>query len=209
MSLKEYRKKRSFDGTPEPRGAPRVGKRSKQPTFVVQKHQASRLHYDFRLEVDGVLASWAVPKGPSLDPRDRRLAVQVEDHPIEYANFEGVISKGHYGAGTVMVWDIGKYQTESSEPAAAQIQRGEIKFVLDGEKLRGGFVLVRLNGRPQRTGAAKNAKNWLLIKHRDEFAVHPFDIERYPESALTGRDMDEIGANLHQGSEHVRKIARR
>jgi bifunctional non-homologous end joining protein LigD len=158
MPLDEYRRKRNFKKTPEPSGRVRRSSRRK-PVFVVQKHDATSLHYDFRLEVNGVMASWAVPKGPSMNPADRRLAVRTEDHPIEYNSFEGVIPEGHYGAGIVVVWDRGTYEVEGELPPDQQLARGELKFVLHGEKLRGGFVLVRTSG-----------KNWLLIKHRDQYA---------------------------------------
>jgi len=139
--LEEYRRKRSFDRTPEPSSAKPVPQL--EGTFVVQKHAARRLHYDFRLAVDGVLKSWAVPKGPSLNPSDKRMAVQTEDHPMSYADFEGIIPPGNYGAGTVMVWDRGRFRVEGKQGASEQLARGEIKFRLAGEKLSGGFVLVR------------------------------------------------------------------
>jgi bifunctional non-homologous end joining protein LigD len=179
MPLKEYRKKRNFERTPEPAGRRSARKTRGGPMFVVQKHAASTLHYDFRLEVDGVLASWAVPKGPSMRTTDRRLAIPTEDHPIEYGTFEGVIPEG-YGAGTVMVWDKGTYEVEDEEPAAAQLAGGELKFRLAGEKLRGGFVLIRSENR------------WFLIKRRDEWAESSWSIDRHSESALTGRTMEEI-----------------
>jgi bifunctional non-homologous end joining protein LigD len=175
--LQEYRRKRDFSQTSEP-----IGK--KEPVlrrrFVVQKHAARRLHYDLRLELGGVLKSWAVPKGPSLNPGDKRLAIEVEDHPISYRDFEGTIPKGNYGAGEVIVWDTGTYETEGPESANAQYQRGEWKFRLFGKKLRGGFVLVRL-----RRSAEK--KEWLLIKHRDEEAREDWDVESHSESAISSR----------------------
>ena len=158
--LQEYRRKRKFRETPEPSG--KVARQAGNH-FVVQEHHARRLHYDFRLEVDGVLKSWAVPKGPSLNPADKRLAVQTEDHPLEYGTFEGTIPAGHYGAGKVAIWDSGTFEPEGSMPASEQINRGEIKFELYGQKLKGSFVLVRLRGDGQK-------KNWLLIKHRDAAA---------------------------------------
>lgn len=164
-SLEEYRKKRQFKETPEPSG--KVGRRSGD-RFVVQEHHARRLHYDFRLEVNGVLKSWAVPKGPSLNPADKRLAVQTEDHPLEYGNFQGTIPAGHYGAGEVAIWDSGTFEPEGQTTAAEQIERGELKFTLHGKKLNGSFVLVRIRGR--RNGD-KDKKEWLLIKHRDSAAT--------------------------------------
>src|ERR1700674_2178119 len=139
--LQEYRRKRHFQRTPEP--PPDRKAASEDDTFVVQKHAARRLHYDFRLTIDGVLKSWAVPKGPSLNPADKRMAVQTEDHPMSYADFEGIISPGNYGAGTVMVWDRGRFRVEGQHGAKEQLDRGEIKFRLTGEKLSGSFVLVR------------------------------------------------------------------
>jgi bifunctional non-homologous end joining protein LigD len=165
---------------------------SNQRIFVVQRHDASRLHYDFRLEINDVLASWAVLKGPSMNPADRRLAVRTEDHPIKYADFEGVIPEGQYGAGTVMVWDKGTYECDLSPEQ--QLARGEIKVVLHGKKLRGGFVLLRPAGRfSERTGR----KNWLLIKHRDEFADLSWRIDdpALDRSVLTGRTLMEIAEN--------------
>src|SRR6266436_2293679 len=145
MSLKDYREKRDFRVSQEPAGlaSKKQSKRSPSRTYVIQKHQASRLHYDFRLEHNGVLLSWAVPKGPSLDPSVKRLAIQVEDHPLEYAQFEGVIPDGQYGAGAVMVWDKGTYDSKDGVPASEQLARGKLDVELDGAKLRGGFALVR------------------------------------------------------------------
>jgi bifunctional non-homologous end joining protein LigD len=159
--LAEYRRKRKFKETPEPSGKvrPRTGNR-----FVVQEHHARRLHYDFRLEIDGVLKSWAVPKGPSLNPADKRLAVQTEDHPLEYATFQGTIPAGHYGAGEVKIWDEGHFEPEGELSASEQLKRGELKFTLDGKKLRGSFVLVKLRNRNS------SKPEWLLIKHRDSAA---------------------------------------
>ena len=151
MPLEDYRKKRNFKATPEPPGRGKPRKSVKAPIFVVQKHQATRLHYDFRLEIDGVLVSWAVPKGPSLNPSDKRLAVRTEDHPLEYADFEGVIPEGQYGAGPVMVWDMGTYEFEQDGSAAEQLARGELKFYLHGQKLKGGFALIRTGSRSARS----------------------------------------------------------
>ncbi len=147
-SLTEYKQKRKFDKTPEP--GPTRKKTKTGRMFVVQKHRATQLHYDFRLEVDGVLKSWAVPKGPSLDPTVKRLAMQVEDHPVDYAKFEGVIPEGEYGGGTVMVWDYGTYEPENTDDVASALRKGELKFSLDGQKLKGSWVLVRTRDR-QRT----------------------------------------------------------
>jgi bifunctional non-homologous end joining protein LigD len=193
MALEEYRKKRDFSATPEPAGRARRRSSGKR-IFVVQKHDASRLHYDFRLEINGVLASWAVPKGPSMNPADKRLAVRTEDHPIDYADFEGVIPEGQYGAGTVMVWDKGTYEPEDKLSPEEQLARGEIKVLLHGKKLRGGFVLVRPSG----GFAARGGKqNWLLIKHRDEYADPSWRIEdpALDRSVLTGRTLKEIAEN--------------
>jgi bifunctional non-homologous end joining protein LigD len=189
MPLEEYRRKRNFTETPEPTGRVRRGGRSR--IFVVQKHGASRLHYDFRLEINGVLVSWAVPKGPSMNPADKRLAVMTEDHPLEYADFEGVIPAGQYGAGTVMVWDKGTYKSKDAVPPDAQLARGKIDVMLYGRKLRGGFTLIRT---ATRAADPSQRKHWLLIKHRDEHVDAVWDIER-PEldrSVLTGRTLREI-----------------
>jgi len=190
MPLDEYRRKRKFNATPEPRGRVR-GRSGHNLIFVVQKHDASRLHYDFRLEINRVLASWAVPKGPSLDPAVKRLAIRTEDHPIEYANFEGVIPEGQYGAGTVMVWDKGTYDPEDELSPEQQLARGEVKVVLHGQKLRGGFVLV-YPGR--RLGEPGEKTRWLLIKRRDEYADPSWQIEdpALDRSVLTGRTLKEI-----------------
>src|SRR5436309_2931182 len=155
--LVEYRRKRDFRQTPEPSGSPSPSRRERDRIFVIQKHAARRLHYDFRLELDGTLKSWAIPKGPSLDPSEKRLAVQVEDHPLEYANFEGNIPEKQYGAGEVIVWDRGNW-IPVDDPRAGY-RDGRLKFHLDGEKLHGGWALVRMRGR---TSAGK--ENWLLIK---------------------------------------------
>jgi bifunctional non-homologous end joining protein LigD len=176
-SLSEYRRKRQFEETPEPRGKTNSKGRN---LFVIHKHAARRLHYDLRLELGGVLKSWAVPKGPSLNPGDKRLAIQVEDHPFEYRTFEGTIPEGHYGAGEVIIWDQGTYEPEGAESAAAQLQRGELKFRLHGKKLRGSFVLVRLKG-----GERKN--EWLLIKHRDDYADTSWNVEDHNASVVSGR----------------------
>ena len=169
MALKEYKQKRSFTKTPEPRGGRPDGSTL---LFVVQKHAASHLHYDFRLEMEGVLKSWAIPKGPSLNPADKRLAMQVEDHPFDYKDFEGIIPAGNYGGGTVMVWDTGTYEpleetagtkTAMNKLLLKELKSGSLKFRLNGKKLKGEFALVHTHGR------GDNA--WLLIKHRDKYAT--------------------------------------
>jgi len=170
-SLKEYQSKRQFHLTPEPRGKTQARHGNR---FVVQEHHAQRLHYDFRLEVNGVLKSWAVPKGPSLNPGDKRLAIHTEDHPLEYGNFEGVIPAGNYGAGRVTIWDEGTFEMEGALSAEEQIQRGELKFTLHGHRLHGSFVLVKLRGK--RIGK-DTGKEWLLIKHADEWARALWNIE--------------------------------
>ena len=192
-TLVEYEAKRDFTRTPEPRGGRAPA--SKKLRFVIQKHDASRLHYDLRLELDGVMKSWAVPKGPSLDPAVKRLAMEVEDHPIEYNTFEGTIPEGEYGGGTVMLWDRGTYEyggTLPGDPLAAlraAYAKGDFKFILHGERLQGSWVLVRT--RRDERGKAQ----WLLIKHRDEFAEEGAQDEaRETTSVTTGRSMDEIAA---------------
>jgi len=193
MSLTEYRKKRNFKRTAEPVGSQRFRPSGKLPIFVVQKHQATRLHYDLRLEIDGVLVSWAVPKGPSLNPAVKRLAIRTEDHPIEYADFEGNIPEGEYGAGTVMVWDRGTYEFEPDGSATEQLAGGELKFVLHGQKLKGGFVLIR---RDLKSSGALRRENWLLIKRNDEYADRSWDIDVYDRSVLTGRNLEEIAEGV-------------
>jgi bifunctional non-homologous end joining protein LigD len=191
MALEEYRKKRKFQETPEPAGREKPRRSGKRPIFVVQEHQATRLHYDFRLEIGGVLASWAVPKGPSMNPSDKRLAIRTEDHPIEYADFEGIIPAGHYGAGTVMVWDKGTYEADPDGSAAEQLAEGELKFTLHGQKLKGGFALIRAK---TRLAGRSASETWLLIKRKDEHAVQDWKIDRYDWSVLTGRSLEEIPA---------------
>ena len=218
--LEEYRKKRRFDRTPEPFGEPErpdqtpkseaEGKRKRLPnpklslleipaearhgdTFVVQKHRATRLHYDFRLAINGALVSWAVPKGPSLNSADKRLAVQTEDHPLEYGGFEGKIPEGSYGAGTVMVWDRGTFAVENlpgrNLDAAQQLKKGEIKFSLNGEKLRGSFVLVKLK-------KSEKGNEWLMIKHKDAAEDPAWNVDEHDGSVLTGRTIEEIKEEL-------------
>jgi bifunctional non-homologous end joining protein LigD len=183
VALTEYKRKRHFDQTPEPAG--KVEPRSRH-RFVVQKHHASHLHYDFRLEMEGVLKSWAVPKGPSLDPADKRLAMQVEDHPVSYFDFEGIIPPGNYGAGTVMVWDVGTWDPLGN--ASELLRKGDLKFRLHGQKLNGEFVLAKMRSR--RPGS--KGTEWLLIKKRDESAQPGFNIDKLDFSALTERSLDEI-----------------
>ena len=189
MALEEYQRKRDFKQTPEP---PAKVERGERHRFVVQKHRATRLHYDFRLEMEGVLKSWAVPKGPSLDPADKRLAMQVEDHPVSYFDFEGIIPAGNYGAGTVMVWDMGTWEPQGD--AAEMLRKGDLKFRLNGKKLKGDFALVHIKSR--RPGS--KGTEWLLIKHRDAYVQEGFDIDEYDYSVLTKRTMDEIAGD--QGS---------
>ncbi|MBX9790890.1 MAG: non-homologous end-joining DNA ligase [Pirellulales bacterium] len=203
MSLSEYRRKRDFRVTPEPRGVKAAG--TKRARFVVQKHAASHLHYDFRLELDGVLKSWAVPKGPSLDPAEKRLSVQVEDHPLEYVDFEGVIPEGEYGGGTVMLWDRGFWKP-TTDPRELYT-KGSLKFVLLGEKLKGAWMLVRRGGRR----AAAGERVWFLFKERDEFARSGESItETRPLSVATGRDLEEIAAQADRvwGAKGVVRVRR-
>ncbi|HET6498187.1 MAG TPA: DNA polymerase ligase N-terminal domain-containing protein, partial [Coriobacteriia bacterium] len=190
--LDEYQRKRDFAATPEPAGArPADSAQADVPlTFVIHKHAARRLHYDVRLELDGVLMSWAVPKGPSLDPADKRLAMHVEDHPFEYGTFEGVIPPGEYGAGSVIVWDRGTWRP-LVDPHEG-VSRGNLKFALVGEKLRGTFALVRMKPRPGERG-----ENWLLIKERDEHALPrgEYDVlAARPESVASGRTVEEVAS---------------
>src|SRR5882757_9748156 len=186
--LSTYRKKRDFDKTDEPSGEVKVAP-SKQRRFVIQKHAATRLHYDLRLEFDGVFKSWAVARGPSLDPHDKRLAVEVEDHPLDYGDFEGTIPKGQYGGGTVQLWDRGTWESDDPERG---FKKGDLKFTLHGEKLGGSWVLVRM--RWDRNGGKRT--NWLLIKHRDEYAREgeANDILDEDRSVASGRSIAEIEA---------------
>jgi bifunctional non-homologous end joining protein LigD len=182
MALSEYRQKRDFKVTPEPSGDGGAAKNAQRLIYVIQKHRASQLHYDFRLEWNGALLSWAVPKGPSVDPSIKRLAMQVEDHPIDYANFEGAIPEGEYGGGTVMVWDNGTWEPEIPDVNAA-LEKGDLKFTLHGKKLQGSWVLVRTRG----FGSSRGRSAWLLIKHRDRFASKRDVTTEEPRSALTNR----------------------
>jgi bifunctional non-homologous end joining protein LigD len=186
--LAEYARKRDFTATPEPIGKKRGA--SKALRFVVQKHRATRLHYDFRLEAGGVLASWAIPKGPSLDTHERRLAMHVEDHPYDYRTFEGIIPAGNYGAGEVIVWDQGTYALAEGDDPVAEIAAGKIKFILTGKKLHGMFTLVRIKKHGDESG-----EPWLLIKDHDAFVDPAYDVEQHPESAKTGRTLDEIASD--------------
>ena len=200
MSLDEYKRKRRFEATPEP--PPKLERKSRH-RFVVQRHRATRLHHDFRLEMEGVLKSWAVPKGPSLDPADKRLAMQVEDHPVSYFDFEGTIPEGNYGAGTVMVWDVGTWEPLSPEPvkgkfvpgtdaeAAAMLKKGDFKIRLHGKRLKGDFALIHMRSRRPGTKGTE----WLLIKKQDEAATPGYDIDQYDTSVLTGRTMAEIAGD--------------
>lgn len=200
MSLEEYKRKRRFGETPEP--PPKVEKKSGH-RFVVQRHRATRLHYDFRLEMEGVLKSWAVPKGPSLDPADKRLAMAVEDHPVSYFDFEGTIPEGNYGAGSVMVWDVGTWEPLSPTPvngkyvpgtdveAAAMLRTGDFKIRLHGKRLNGDFAMIRIKAR--RPGSKGN--EWLLIKKHDEAVVEGYNIDDYDTSVLTKRTMAQIAGD--------------
>jgi bifunctional non-homologous end joining protein LigD len=192
MSLAKYKQKRSFAKTPEPRGgAPALN----SLLFVVQKHAASHLHYDFRLEMAGVLKSWAIPKGPSLNPEDKRLAMMVEDHPFDYKDFEGIIPEGNYGAGTVIVWDTGSYEPLALNDGTKKAQNtillkelkaGSLKFKISGKKLKGEFALVRTKGRGE--------NSWLLIKHRDKYASESAVIEK-DKSVLSRKTLEQVAAN--------------
>jgi bifunctional non-homologous end joining protein LigD len=188
MALSLYKKKRSFKDTPEPSGGKASGPALR---FVVQKHAASRLHYDFRLEMDGVLKSWAVPKGPSLNPADKRLAMMVEDHPYDYRSFEGIIPEGNYGAGTVIVWDEGTYEAlepgtkkEQEKILLKQLKAGSLKFSLHGSKLKGEFALVRLKN-------DEKGNSWLLIKHRDKYAKET-DVTKKTKSVISKKTLEQV-----------------
>jgi bifunctional non-homologous end joining protein LigD len=200
MALEEYKRKRRFEDTPEP--PPKVEKKGGN-RFVVQMHDATRLHFDFRLEMDGVLKSWAVPKGPSLDPADKRLAMHVEDHPVSYFDFEGNIPEGNYGAGSVMVWDVGiwqplspvqkdgKYVPGTEAEAEQMLAKGDLKFRLKGKRLKGDFALIKMKGR--RPGSKGN--EWLMIKKHDEYVVDGYDAVDFDESVLSKRSMDQIAGD--------------
>jgi bifunctional non-homologous end joining protein LigD len=199
MALNEYRKKRDFKISPEPSGEKASPKNPKSSLiYVVQKHRASHLHYDFRLEFRGALLSWAIPKGPSLDPSVKRLAMHVEDHPVDYGGFEGTIPEGEYGGGTVMVWDKGTWSPESPDVAAA-LEKGDLKFTLHGKKLKGSWVLVRTRGY-----GSSSKTSWLLIKHRDDFASNIDIAQEMPRSAVSNRLLAKIARD---GGGDVEKAA--
>jgi len=198
MSLDKYRQKRNFQLSPEPHGVRGAAVGRHRLQFVVQKHRATQLHYDFRLEFKGVLLSWAVPKGPSLDPAVKRLAMRVEDHPLEYSGFEGVIPEGEYGGGTVMIWDRGDWVPEVDDIDRA-LEKGDLKFTLDGRKLRGSWVLVRTRGYGSGEG-----KSWLLIKHRDQHASTRDILAEKPRSVISRRLLAQIardeGGNVEKAA---------
>jgi len=198
--LETYREKRQFRRTPEPFGDKETPEG--KPIFVIQKHDASNLHYDFRLEWGGVLKSWAVPKGPSTVPRTMRLAMLTEDHPLDYATFEGVIPEGNYGAGTVMVWDTGTYRNLRQDgDMELSFRDGKIEVWLDGKKLKGGYAFIRTHGMG---GSRDEGRKWLLVKMKDEYAGQPPDPENaLPDSALTGRSLEEINQES-EGAAHAR-----
>src|SRR5256712_942058 len=205
MALEEYKRKRDFTKTPEP--PPKVAsKKTRELFFCVQKHLASHLHYDFRLEHNGLLLSWAVPKGPSLDPKTKRLAMHVEDHPVEYGEFEGVIPSG-YGAGIVMLWDVGTWTPETDDVDAA-LRKGDLKFRLDGYKLKGSWVLVRTNGRFPGARSGGGDRSWLLIKHRDDWAGELDITEFAPKSVKSDGDFEDILAADNPAIWHTNRPAK-
>jgi len=188
--LKKYKQMRDFGDTPEPAGDKNRKKaREKLPIFVIQKHRASRLHYDFRLEMEGVLKSWAVPKGPSYDPGTKRLAMMTEDHPYDYASFEGVIPEGNYGAGNVIIWDNGTWEfIEPGDDPVKALQSGKLTFRMYGKKMFGEWALVKIKGRPNSKG-----NEWLLLKHRDQFANDKVDVtEVAPRSIISNLLVEEV-----------------
>src|SRR5580693_6270242 len=199
MALEEYQRKRDFEKTPEPR--PKVAKaRGHELAYLIQKHDATRLHYDFRLELDGVLLSWAVTKGPSLDPADKRLAVRTEDHPLSYGTFEGTIPKGQYGGGTVMLWDEGTWEPKGDPHAG--LKKGHLSFTLHGERLKGGWDLIRMRGDGKR-------ENWLLIKRKDEEARNGAKdqlLEDNSSSVTSGRSMNQIAGVETRASGGVKRL---
>src|SRR5213078_3693070 len=184
--LKKYREMRDFGQTPEPAGG--QPKKTKLPIFVIQKHHASHLHYDFRLEMEGVLKSWAVPKGPSYDPAVKRLAMMTEDHPYDYADFEGVIPAGNYGGGNVIIWDNGTFELTEPDDGVKGIKQGKLAFKMYGKKMFGEWALVKIKGR------SPKGNEWLLLKHRDEYANPNVDVtEVAPQSVVSGKTVEEIG----------------
>ena len=198
--LKAYKGKRDFSKTPEPQGG--SGKSSKKPIFVIQQHDAQRMHFDFRLEVDGVLASWAVPKGPSTDPREKRLAVRTEDHPLEYADFEGRIPENRYGAGVVIVWDSGEYENKSRKngdniSVKKALEEESVKVMLYGEKIKGGYALIH-------TKTGGDDKNWLLVKENDDYAdARRNPVSTEPQSVLSGKTIQEMAEATRNGQEEA------
>jgi bifunctional non-homologous end joining protein LigD len=191
--LKKYRTMRDFGDTPEPAGG--KPKKGKLPIFVIQKHQASHLHYDFRLEMEGVLKSWAVPKGPSYDPGTKRLAMMTEDHPYDYAKFEGVIPAGNYGAGNVIIWDEGAWEfIEPGDDPVKALKSGKLTFRMFGKKMFGEWALVKIGGKIGGRGKSDKGNEWLLLKHRDQFANEEVDITEYaPRSVVSNRTVEELG----------------
>ena len=204
MALEEYKRKRNFAKTPEPEGV--VAPAREQRFFCVQKHLASHLHYDFRLEHKGVLLSWAVPKGPSLDPKTKRLAMMTEDHPVAYGDFEGVIPEG-YGAGIVMLWDVGTWMPQTDDFDAA-LKKGDLKFTLDGYKLKGSWVLVRTGGRFPGARSGGGDRSWLLIKHRDDWAGELDITEFAPRSVKSDGDFEDILATDNPAVWHTNRPAK-
>ena len=202
-SLKKYREKRDFAQTPEPSGRKeRLPKRAAKARFVVQMHRATRLHYDFRLEAGGVLASWAVPKGPTLVPLDRRLAMHVEDHPLDYRDFEGNIPAGQYGAGSVIVWDRGTYTLAEGDDPATEIANGKIKFVMAGKKLRGEFTLVKIKPRE-----GEHGEPWLLLKDHDQYADRKYDPADHPESVKSGKTLADVARDPRAATWQSKRVA--
>jgi len=195
MGLDEYKKKRRFNETPEPEGKV---KKTAGNSFVIQKHRATRLHYDFRLEMEGVLRSWAIPKGPSFNPAEKRLAVLTEDHPMDYGGFEGVIPKGNYGAGKVIVWDNGTYEMVDPDTPEKGWQKGKLHFILNGTKLHGEWVLVR---------GSRDEKQWIFFKVRDNYATAEGDVTvDEPESVLSGNLVEEVGEPAPAGRPGKKKL---
>jgi DNA ligase D-like protein (predicted 3'-phosphoesterase) len=201
VSAKEYEGKRDFRRTPEPKGSGKGKSRGRWPLFVIQQHSARSMHFDFRLEADGALKSWAVPKGPSTDPRDKRLAMPTEDHPLEYVDFEGVIPEGEYGAGPVIVWDRGVYENRSVDKRGREIsvskavELGSLKVYLHGQKISGGYGLVRMGSRQG------ERESWLLVKEKDSEAdARRNPVRSQPKSVISGRTLKQILAEEGKGS---------